>query len=74
MKEPKWDNDLLQGLSKAMKPQLSDEYHSEKNIVAGRNCPARIIKETVKELLSILPAETFIGKEQADLLKKEVRK
>jgi len=58
---PKWDHELLQDLSKLMKPGQPKGYHSIKNIKRGNNTPSRIIQRDVKMLLENLPAETFIN-------------
>lgn len=55
----KWDHELLQGLSKLMKPNKSEEYHSISNIKRGNNTPSRRIQRNVKRLLENLPPETF---------------
>lgn len=61
----KWDYELLRGISKILKPQYPDEYHSIENIKRGNNGPAEITKFYVKKLLKELPPETFIGRERS---------
>lgn len=58
----KWDYELLSGLSKCMKPQYPEEYHSPEQIKRHTNSPVRIIQQTVKEMLRTLPPEVFIGR------------
>lgn len=56
---PKWDHEILHGLSKLMKPNKPEEYHSISNIKRGNNKTVRVIQSDVKMLLENLSPETF---------------
>ena len=59
-KEERWDYALLQGLSKCLKPQKPEDYHSIKNIKKGNNGATENTKKYVIKLLKELPPETFL--------------